>query len=335
MLKQFSAMKKNTILSVSLILVIIACTIFISDGLTYLITSLMALTIVVIINLNRQRIMKLTRWAKANPRRAQVFITILQIALMALGIFAGYNSKELGYEFSEATPYVFGTITALGFLSVPFLPRRNTIAIPAVVNRHRLIYISITLSSFVLMTVFGNRMKSSYPDSLLTHAVSAIDKAIFTDNSTPADPGDEALEPAFERNYEQALAEGSSGNLAVFAVFTIPGKETITSSTLSKKEAREKLKTEKKAYRLEKRKTRMMNLLIKHRLALEAGTTILAVLLIILLIGTTCAGICLIIGAFGDAGVGSVLLGAVITAGSVWGIIATGKMFKRKAKTKP
>ncbi len=328
-------MKKTTIPSVLFVLAIIACTIFISDGLTYLITSLMALTILVIINLNRQRFIKLTRWAKANPRRAQVFITILQIALMALGIFAGYNSKELGYEFSEATPYMFGTITAIGFLSVPFLPKRNAIAIPAVVNRHRLIYISITLSSFVLMAVFGNRMKSSYPDSPLTHAVSAIDNAIFENNSTTASPYDEVSEPAYHRDDRQALADGSSNNLAVFAVFTIPDKETITSSTLSKKEARKKLKTEKKAYKLEKRKTRMMNLLIKYRLALGAGTTILAVLLIILLIGTTCAGICLMIGAFGDAGVGSVLLGAVITAGSVWGIIATGRMFKRKPKTKP
>ncbi|MEO8416747.1 MAG: hypothetical protein ABI472_23985 [Ginsengibacter sp.] len=328
-------MKKSTILSAMMVLTGIACAILLKDGLAYLVAALMALTIIGTVNSNRSGVMKMTRWAKANPKKAQVLITMLQLALAVLGIFAGNNLKELGFEFSDTTAYIFGTIAIIGFLSVPFLPKRRAIAIPRVVNRHRSAYIGIALSSFVMMVVFGNRIANDYPNSSITHAVKAIDTAIFPDNNTPANPDDEALKPEDERNYEQALADGSPGNFAVFAVYTIPDKETITSSSLSKKEARETLKAEKKAYRLEKRKKRMMNLLIKHRLAVEAGTAILGVFLIILLVGSTCAGLCLMLGAFGDAGVGSILLGAVITAGSVWGIIATGRMLRRKNKTEP
>src|SRR5258705_9311275 len=129
-------MKKNIILPAIIVLAIIICTIFMSDGLTYLITSLMALAIMGSIHRYRARVVKLTRWAKANAGKTQVLITVLQIALMALGIFAGNNLKEIGYEFSNATAYVFGTIIVIGFLSVPFLPKRSTIAIPQAVNRH-------------------------------------------------------------------------------------------------------------------------------------------------------------------------------------------------------
>ena len=74
-------MKKNIILLAIIVLAIITCTIFISDGLTYLVTSLMALAIMGTIHRHRTSVLKITRWAKANPKKAQVFITGLQIAL--------------------------------------------------------------------------------------------------------------------------------------------------------------------------------------------------------------------------------------------------------------
>lgn len=322
-------MKKEVILFALVVAALISCSIFINDGLTYLTASLMALTIVVVIHRNRKRVTKMTRWAKANPGKAQVFITVVQLVLMALGILAGYNLKELGYEFSDVTPYVFGIITAIGFCSVPFLPKRNAIAIPAVVNRHRLAYIGIAVSSFVLMTVFGNRMKSNYPDSPLTHAVRAIDNAIFQDNGTTANLY-EVSEPSYDRNNEQALADGPTNN-AVFAAFTIYDKETITPSTLSKKEIREKLKAEKKAKRFERKQQKMMNL-IKKRLASAGVTGALAVILIVLLVITSCAGICLILL---GTNAGSVILGALIAGGSIFGIVKIAQGNKRKPKTEP
>ncbi|MEO7044383.1 MAG: hypothetical protein ABI091_03690 [Ferruginibacter sp.] len=323
-------MKKNTILSALMAFAIIACTIFISDGLTYLISSLMALTILAIIHLNRQRAIKLTRWAKANPRKTQVLITVLQIALMALGIFAGYNLKELGYQFSNVTAYVFGAIIGIGFLSIPFLPKRNTIAIPRVVNRHRLAYIGIALSSFVLMAMFGNSMKSSYPNSPLTHAVIAIDNAIFQDNNTTASFYDEVSEPAYHRSDRQALADGSP-NIAVYAVFTITGKETITPFSLSEKEIRKEMKMEKKVKRFERQKRKMMNV-IKKRLAAAGVTGAAAVILIVLLVITSCVGVCLMLL---GATAGSIILGALIAGGSIFGIVKIAEGGKRKPKTKP
>lgn len=321
-------MKKNVILPAMIVLAIIACTIFISDGLTYLITSLMALAIMGTIHRNRSRVMKITRWAKANPKKAQLFIAGLQLALMALGIIAGYNFKELGYEFSDTTAFVFSTIIVIGFLSVPFLPKRSAIAMPQVVNRHRLAYMGIALSSFVMMVLFGNRVGDYYPNSPITHAVRAIDQAIFQDNSTDADLYDEAPEPVYSRNYGEALTDKPS-TIAIYASYVIHDNETITSPTDVKKEARAKLKVEKKAHRLEKKKARMMKL-FKKRLALAAGLSGGAIVLMILLIIPLCAGICLIIFGVTGSGVGYALLGALIAGLSVWGMIAVSKGGKRK-----
>lgn len=322
-------MKKNIILPAIVVLAIIICTIFISDGLTYLVTSLMALAIVGTIHRYRTRALKITRWAKGNPKKTQVFITVLQMALMALGIFAGNNFKELGYEFSDTTAFVFSTVIVIGFLTVPFLPKRSTIAIPTVVNRHRLAYIGIVLSSFVMAVLFGNRIGDNYPNSPITHAVRAIDQAIFPDNSTDANLYDAASVPVYSKNYGQALADESSIT-AVFASFIVYDKETITSPTDLKKEAKANIKAERKANRLEKKKVRLMKL-FKKRLLLSAGLSAGAIVLIILLVIPLCAGICLIIfGISGGVGAGYILLGALLAGGSIWGITKAAKGSKRK-----
>ena len=331
-------MNKNTILPAMIVLAIIACTIFISDGLTYLITSLMALAIMGTIHRNSSRVMKITRWAKANPKKAQLLITGLQMAVMAMGIIAGYNFKKLGYELSDTTAIVFSTIMVIGFFSVPFLPKRSIIAIPKVVNRHRLAYIGIAFSSFVLIVITGNRIEEMYPNSPITLAVKAIDQAIFPGNSTlNADLNDAASQPVYSKNYEQALTDESS-NMAVFAAYIIYDKETITPPTDLKKEARAKLKAEKKANRLEKKKARMINRLEKYRLTLAAGLSVGSVLLIILLVILTCAGVCLVIGGVaalinGEAlGILAILGGAVLSWQTIRGIGRVGKRDKQKNK---
>lgn len=329
--------KKNIILPAIIVLVIIACTIFISDGLTYLITSLMAIAIIGTIRLNRSAVMKITRWSKANPKKAQVFIAGLQLALMALGIFAGNNFKELGYELSNTTAFVFSIIMVAGFFSVHFLPKRSTIAIPREVNKNRLAYMGIALSSFVLMVITGNRIEEMYPNSPITLAVKAIDQAIFPDNSIHADLYDAASERVYSKNFEQALTDESS-NLAVFASFPIYDMETIKPPTYSKKEARAKLKAEKKASRLEKKKARMMNRLEKYRLTLAAGSSVGSVLLIILLVILTCAGVCLVVGGVAGLidgemlGLLAILGGAFISWQTIRGIRKVSKRDKQKNK---
>jgi hypothetical protein len=251
---------------------------------------------------------------------------------MALGIFAGNNFKELGYEFSDTTAYVFSTISVIGFLSVPFLPKRSTIAIPSVVNRHRLAYMGIALSSFVMMVVFGNRMGDNYPNSPITHAVRAIDQAIFPDNSIGVYFYDAASEPVYSKNYDLALTKEPS-TMAVFAAVTILDNETITSPTDLKKENKAKIKAEKRLHKLEKKKARLINRLEKSRLALAAISGAAAVILIILLLAPLCAGICLIAGAFSNVTVGSVILGLILVGGSIFGIIKIANRNKRKNRT--
>lgn len=265
--------------------------------------------------------MKITRWAKANSLQAQVLITVLQLALLSLAIMAGYNFKKLGYEFSNTTPFVFSAIMVVGFLSVPFLPKRRMIAIPKEVNRHRLAFMSIALSSFVLMVVFGNRIEEIYPNSLITRTVREIDHAIFPANSILYEhPGDIVSEPV----YPESLAPPSANETSAVAVFaSFSSKEKATAS-------------EKKASRLEKKQLKMMKRLQKYRLAFAGGISVGAVLLIILLVPVLCAGICLIIfGISGEIGAGYILLGALVAGGSVWGMIKAAKGSKRKNNTTP
>jgi hypothetical protein len=276
----------------------------------------MAIVIMGIIRLNRSRVMKMTRWGKTNPGKAQLLITFLQIALMMLGMIAGYNFYKLGYEFSDTTAFVFGTIMVACFLSVHFLPKRGTIAIPAEVNKHRVIFMGIALSSFVLMVITGNRVEDKYPNSFVAHSLKAIDQAIFHDNNMQyADLNDVTSGEVNSEGANQVLAVNSS------AIVLAPAEnETLEPNNFSNKENREKFKALKKVKKLEKRKARMMKRLETLRKAFAGGMTAGAVLLMILLICTLCAGVCLIIAGFsGSAGL--IPLGAVIAGGSIWGII--------------
>lgn len=328
-------MKKNILLPSIIVSGIIACTIFVSDGLTYLVTSIMALAIMGIIHRNRSWVMKMTRWSKANPHKAQVLITVLQIVIMALGIFGGYNLKKLGYELSNTSAFVFSTIIVTGFLSVNFLPKRGSIAIPAEVNKNRLVYMGIALSSFVMMVFIGNGIEDKYPNSSITHTIKAIDEAIFSDNnSLYTEQNDIAPNMLPRDNYVQNLKYAAS-SMAVFASFSVNEKETIVlPPNYSKKETRAKLKAEKNAKRLENKKARKINVLLMKRLAVAAGISAGAVLLLILLIGTLCAGVCLLIAGLSGSGAGYAIAGVVVTAGSVWGIIKIAKG-KKENKTEP
>lgn len=326
-------MKKNNLLTVMIVLAIVGCTLFISDGLTYLVASLMALAIMGIIQRNRSLVMKMTRWGKANPHKAQVLISVLQIVIMAIGIIAGYNFKQLGYELSNTTAFVFSSIIVLGFLYVPFLPKRRTIVLPKEVNRQRVAFMGIAVSSFVMMVFFGNRIEEKYPNSPITKVVRAIDQSIFPDNPAQYQETDnEYSVPVYSKNDQQMLTNELSTSV-VFASYSTTENVTIIPLNDLKKEPKANLKAEKKAKKFEKKKTRLTNLLKKHRLALAAGLGAGAILLIILLLVPLCAGICLIISAFSGGGVGSALLGAALAGGSIWGMIKIGK--GKKQKTEP
>lgn len=235
------------------------------DSLLYGIASTMALAILGLFRTGRRTVTKLTRWAKAEPTNAQGLITGLQILLAAIAFYLGHNLRELGYHLSEITTYIFGILTALGFLAVPFRNKRKTIAIPKVVNRQRLGYLGIVLSTFMLLTSFGNNFEKKYPTSQVTTIIKNVDHALFASSS---------------------IQPGGTDN----------GK--VDNS--------------------------------RQRQVVDVGLCVAAVLLIILLVCTLCAGICLVIGGLGGiaAGGGAILavLGGIgLSILSIMGMIRVSK----------
>ncbi len=328
---------KKRILIIAMIVAVAVCSIFLRDGLTYIITSIMALIIISVARKNKSRIMKVTRWAKINPKKSQVFITIVQILLMATGLILGYNLKKLGFEFSDTTGYLFSSLMIIGLLSVPFLPKRKTIAIPKTVQKHRLAYLSMVLAIFTLMAFAGNRTETLLPNSPLTHTLEKIDQFMFQDdssqtigiNQSPSKQIQDENNNQFLTNHSnaksiftsQTIGDKKNESKAIYAVYVKPNSGV-------KGQSKSKKKTERKAKR--KAKKQLKKWMKKNRkkikrAAASAGLCALGIVLIILLLVPLCAGICLALGIFG-ASVATVIGGIALTAGSIWAMIKAGQM---------
>ncbi|HZI52296.1 MAG TPA: hypothetical protein VFD56_01230 [Chitinophagaceae bacterium] len=322
-------MRKNFLLPLIIVLGIIASSIFITNGFVYLIASVMAIVIVGTIRYNRSWGMKLTRWSKANPRKAQVLITVLQLAIGILGMMVGYILQKLEYQLSDRTALVFSAILVTGFFLVRFLPKRSAIVIPAEVNRSRFAFTGIALSSFFMMVFTGNRIEEMYPNSTITHTLNVIDKAIFSENYNES--GNVNSDWLSRENFGHSMKPGASA-MAAFASFKDNEKETVKPPTYSKKETRAKLKAEKKAKKLERQKKKLFKLFTNKRTKWVAAMTAGAVILIILLVFTACAGVCLVVAGFSGEGAGYAVLGVIIAALSVWGITKISKKEREKYK---
>jgi hypothetical protein len=187
---------------------------------------LMALATMAVHRRNKSKVDKMTRWAKANPLKAQCLIAALQLPLLGLGVMSGYNLKELGVEFSDAVPYLFGGLMTLGFLSVPFLPKRKTVAIPKQVFRQRLIYLGITLSSVMMTVGFGNKVVDKFPDSPVSRVIKKADQTIFSDTDTHKDEISKT-KPAkkhhkFGKKWRQWFSAGSCALAVLLIILLIP-----------------------------------------------------------------------------------------------------------------
>ncbi|MEY3237379.1 MAG: hypothetical protein RI883_1480 [Bacteroidota bacterium] len=235
------------------------------DYLIYLSAVLMALGTVGGYQLGKKKLKNLTRWAKANPKKAQVLIAGMQLPLMGMSLYAGYNLEKMGYEISEIPGYIFGATSALGFLAVPFLPKKENFVLPRQMNRRKMAYLGVSLSSVMLFAGTGNHLTQNHPQSYATEVLASVDNSLFSDGSSIQ------VDSRQESHYQ---------------------KQELTDKQL------------------------------KTRAAVNAGLCIAAVLLFILLIVTLCAGICMIIFAFGG-GVSGALLGfggAIIAGLSIWGM---------------
>jgi hypothetical protein len=315
-------MKRNLLLLIVTALLLAAATMFVDDGWMYAVIGMIATTIIAFVRTFNSKILKITRWAKTNPRKTQVLIGILQILIICIALLVGYDLKELGYKLNEASTIVFGLIMVVAFFSIRFLPKQNIVAIPAVVNKDRVAYMSIVLSAFVILVITGNRIEDKFPNSPISIALRSVDQSIF---------GDENLNEeniGFEFNHDQTILVNEKSSMLAFASITGVDEKSVNPEIHPKKEAKEKIKAEKKAQKLEKKKQKLMKRIEKLRKLVGAGATVLTVLLVILLVVTTCAGICLI--AIGGSA-GAVILGVVLLAGSIFGFV---KIFQKKKKDK-
>ena len=182
---------------------------------------LMGLAALAVHRRNKKRVDQMTRWAKANPVKAQWLIAGLQLPLLGLGVMSGYNLRELGVDFSDTVPYLFGGIMTLGFLAVPFLPKRKTVAIPRQVFLQRLIYLGITLSSVMMTVGFGNKVADKYPDSPVTHAIKKADQSIFSDTDTEKHEQAKSKSVKKQHKFGKKLRQWASVGSCALAVFLI------------------------------------------------------------------------------------------------------------------
>lgn len=315
-------MKKYLPLFIVVTVLLAAATLFIEDGWIYSGAGLAAITIMSAIRYFHLRVLKITRWAKKNPAKTQVLITVAQIVILFAGLLIGYDLKQLGYQLSDTPTYIFGAILLAGFLSTRFLPKRKNIAIPVVVNKDRIAYMGIILSAFVLMIFTGNRVEDKFPNTTLSLTLKSVDETIFSPGNFS---DDEADLPGSNTGDMQAILLKEK-SIVAFASITSTEENSVTPDIHPEKE-KEEIKPGKKAQKFEKKKKRIMKKIERLRKAFAAGASVGVILLVILLIIVCCAGICV---ALSGGGAGSVILGLVILGLAIFGIVKL--LGKKKVK---
>jgi hypothetical protein len=287
--------------------VLIGVAFLVTEGWIYLLAAIAALAVILIINRFRSPVIRLARWAKNNPRKAQVLITVLQVVILATGLVVGFNLNQLGHHFDRIPLVVFGAILCLGFLSTRFLPTQRDIVLPVDVAKDRVASLAIALSAFAIMVITGNRVDTDYPDTVFSHTLHSIDQGMFSEDNfsdLESGTGDENI---------TLLQESALASFAVMgASYSIhPSSEPPV-----------RLKADKKARRFEKRFERRKQKIMKRiealRKAFSTGASVGIIFLVILLVIASCAGICL---ALSGGGAGSVLLGIAILGLAVFGIV--------------
>ena len=308
-------MNKNLLLLIVTTVLLVIAALVINDGWIYSLTGFAAITIIIAIRQFHTGLLKITRWAKENPAKTQILITVAQLLVLFLGLLIGYDLKELGYHLTDTPGVIFVCVLSAGFASTRFLPKRKVIAIPGAVNKDRMAYMSIVLSAFVLMIITGNRVEDKFPNTALSGTLRSIDQAIFSPNNFSDDEQEiiTALNPGRQ---EATLLNGNS--MLSFASIMTTEENTVTPTIHPEKETKEKIKADKKTKKFDRKKKRIMKKIEKLRKAFAAGASVGVILLVILLIVVCCAGICI---ALSGGGVGSVFLGLIILGLAIFGIL--------------
>ncbi len=304
-------MKTNLFILASIAAILLACTVLMSDGMTYLGVLIITMTIIGLLKLTSGSVMKMTRWARGNPRKAQVLITCLQLMFLGVALVGGKNFRELGYELSMTSASIFSGIVLLGFLLVPFFPKRASLVIPVKLFRQRLVYLGMLLSTLVMAIYVGNSIEDHYPTSPLARALISIDQTII---------------PTDQYWNEGVLGRIDKKVLPFRAVLTAvqPNKSVESSRAIEKEKGQMSLKEMKKKKKEVRKRLR--------RVGSGAVCAIAVVLILFLLLPLFCGGVCLLgygiaavgTGASGLA-IGGITAGPIVAGLSLWGMIALGK----------
>ncbi|MEM7368426.1 MAG: hypothetical protein AAF587_07460 [Bacteroidota bacterium] len=323
-------MEKNHFLTLFISITALVSTILLVQGWLLITAVFLAVATIGFLRFRSSDILQLTRWAKAHPGKAQFLIAGLLLSLMGLGMIVGHNLHELGQEIPASLTYLFSILTITGFFFVPFLAKRRVVAIPKVVNRHRLVYLGISLFSFLMMIGVGNRAVVEQPESQMAQALLAVDQSLFPlESSEEIDLQETAprLWNSPTQPYSRAFNQESS-SLPVIPVGQVSKEGAGNSLNVSE------VPRDKKSLKRAKKKQRKVRRKLLRSL-LGGGSCALAVLLIILLVATTCGGICLVVLGISAitngsvaGGVLAVLLGPLVVWGSILGIIKAGKWCK-------
>jgi hypothetical protein len=159
------------------------------DGILLYATALIGLSVLTAIRLMRPVTTKLTRWARANPRKTQGLIAGIHLPLLGLGVMNGYNLDQMGYVVSDPLLYGFGAAAIAGFAAAPYVRQKDWMVLPRTVNRNRLSFLGIVLSTLMLATGVGNKIERNFQDTYLASAVRSIDQTVFTSSLiTDTDP---------------------------------------------------------------------------------------------------------------------------------------------------
>ncbi|MCX6182848.1 MAG: hypothetical protein NT150_13070 [Bacteroidetes bacterium] len=153
------------------------------DNVIYLSAIAMSLAVIALYKSRKKQLAKLTRWAKANPRKAQGLIATLQLGLSGLALYSGYNLRQLGFHLSSNANYLWLSLSAAGFLATPFLAKKANITLPKTLNFNRLKFLGITISSLMLLTNLGNTINTTHPTSFLAKTLSYADQSIVKPES--------------------------------------------------------------------------------------------------------------------------------------------------------
>lgn len=157
------------------------------DYWTYLVSGLMILSSFGGAYLGRKKLNSITRWASKNPGKARYLITSVQLPLLAMSVYGGYNLSQMGYTLSDSFMYTSIALLTLGTTAMPFLPKQDKFVLPGRLNRRRLAFVSATVGGCMLAMGYGNSVGFEQHESFAGNVLSQVDQ-VFFDKGISSDP---------------------------------------------------------------------------------------------------------------------------------------------------